>query len=153
MWRGCSGNSIRWVAVTSPALVLLAAVSAPLLARAASPLSLGVYTAFSWACHQQPLRSWSLDGRPLAICVRCFGFYLGALVGGLIGHRFSRRLFLASTSLMGGEWLVETAIWPAVPGVIRFLTGLAVGFSLISILWTERVRPVLRMLKLGETAS
>ncbi len=151
MIRACvarlNANSMRWEAVTLPALVLLAAVSAPLLGGAVPPLSLGIYTAFSWTCHQQPLRSWSLEGRPLAVCVRCLGFYLGALGGGLIGRRFSRSLFLASAALMGAEWLVEAAIWPAAPEGLRFVTGMAVGFSLISLLWTERRGPALRIVK------
>ncbi|HEY2934518.1 MAG TPA: DUF2085 domain-containing protein [Acidobacteriota bacterium] len=39
---------------------------------------------FAPICHQIPERSLWVNGRPLAVCVRCSGFYLGALTGLLV---------------------------------------------------------------------
>jgi uncharacterized membrane protein len=54
---------------------------APLLLRAA----------YHMVCHQIPERSVWLDGRPMAVCARCFGIYFGYLLG-LIVYPFSGRL-------------------------------------------------------------
>ena len=45
---------------------------------------------FAPLCHQIPERSFWLNGRPLAVCVRCSGFYFGFLAGMLV---YARRAF------------------------------------------------------------
>jgi len=50
------------------------------LTAAASP----IYTFFGYICHQIPERSLNLAGHQMAVCSRCFGVYVGLLVGILI---------------------------------------------------------------------
>ena len=37
-----------------------------------------------YICHQRPDRCFKFHGKPMPICARCFGFYLGLLIGILI---------------------------------------------------------------------
>ncbi len=32
-------------------------------------------------CHQKPKRCFKFNGRPMPLCARCFGFYLGLIIG------------------------------------------------------------------------
>jgi len=36
---------------------------------------------FASVCHQQPSRSFWMNGAPLAVCERCFGIYAGLFLG------------------------------------------------------------------------
>lgn len=49
-----------------------------------------LYFTFSKCCHQQPERSFWLLEYPIAICTRCYGFYIGVFTCGII--RFFRKL-------------------------------------------------------------
>jgi uncharacterized membrane protein len=72
----------RWPRLT--AVVLALAVITILLAIALSPASLlGKADRVGYAiCHQIPERTFSLPGgRPLPLCARCTGTYLGAILG------------------------------------------------------------------------
>ena len=40
-----------------------------------------LYAAGSVVCHQLPDRSFFLNGRPLPVCARCTGLYLGGMIG------------------------------------------------------------------------
>lgn len=129
---------MRWI-VLAVLLVLVAAISAaPLLAEASSVAAVPLYAAFSWVCHQRPQRTWLLGAHPLAVCVRCFGIYVGALAGALAGPPFFRRLFFAAMALLAADWLVEAAGWLLLPSGVRFATGLLAGFLLAPALWGVR---------------
>lgn len=119
------------------ALCLLAA-GAPFLAHLGqyAPSS-AIYLVFSNVCHQMPERSFSLLGFPFAICHRCFGIYLGLVIGSLVPVAFStpekRRIWIAAASL---PLLIDTAlpftgIGNNVP-CSRLLTGLLFGIMLAS---------------------
>src|SRR5713226_7875970 len=127
-----------------PILLLLwlaAIIAAPLMGTAALP----IYAAFSWVCHQRPQRTWYVGALPLAVCVRCFGIYVGALVAAVMGPRFSRRLWIGSMVLLASEWLLEAGGWSEPPSLARFAAGLPAGFFSIPALWgnTERFPSVI----------
>jgi uncharacterized membrane protein len=47
----------------------------------------------SWVrfiCHQKPERCLTINGKPMSICARCFGFYLGLLIGFIIPVLFNQ---------------------------------------------------------------
>ena len=44
----------------------------------------GVYTFFSYICHQIPDRSFHIAGEQFAVCSRCFGVYFGIVLGFLL---------------------------------------------------------------------
>ncbi len=62
------------------ALLALAVLAAILLAPPHNLLDKADRAAFA-VCHRIPERTFSLDGRPLPLCARCSGTYLGTLAG------------------------------------------------------------------------
>ena len=39
------------------------------------------YLVFDYLCHQDPERSYYIDGTQMAVCSRCFGIYLSLILG------------------------------------------------------------------------
>jgi uncharacterized membrane protein len=66
-----------WVAA-----ILLAPLSIASGRPAFSLAAAGVYAAGSRVCHQRPDRCFPIDGRPMPVCARCTGLYIGAAVAG-----------------------------------------------------------------------
>jgi len=132
----------RWGVGVVLAVIVGAAVAAPLLGAA----GVGIYAALGWVCHQQPERSWHLAGKPLAVCVRCFGLYVGALLAVLLGGKFWRRPALGMVAVLGVDWLLETLGWAGARPWWRFGIGLAVGVLVAPVFWPEpREQPMRRM--------
>jgi uncharacterized membrane protein len=100
-----------------------------------------IYFFFSPVCHQMPERSFALLGVSLAVCHRCFGIYLGLLLGSLVNnpwmHRSPatrRRWILAATiPLVLDTLLPYCALWTNT-GVSRFATGFCFGIPVASLL-------------------
>jgi len=123
---------LRCVALALSAAVLAAIAAAIILAASGRPEAIALYAAFSAFCHQQIERSWLLASHPLPVCVRCFGFYLGAFAAAAAAMRFSMRGFLLAGGValltfgaeMGGLW--------AAPPAVRWLSGVLLGWSLVS---------------------
>lgn len=44
-------------------------------------IATGLHAFFSFICHQNPDRSFHITGHSLAVCARCTGIYIGALIG------------------------------------------------------------------------
>ena len=133
---------MRLIVAIVLALLLAAIVAAPLAAQAWGLGALPLYAAFSWVCHQRPLRTWTIGPYPLAVCVRCLGIYAGALAGSLAGLPFHRRLFYAAGALLAAEWLIEFSGWVAPPSVARFAVGLLAGFFAVPALWRNPQPPI-----------
>ncbi len=153
---GCLGRpgSLEWsvraaalfCAAAIVAIVAIAAiVVAPLLAGQGRVESLVLYKAFAPFCHQQADRYWTLAGYPLAVCVRCFGVWLGFLAGGLLRPRFSRRFLYASFAVFAASWAIEAAGLAAPPSEVRWLSGALLGAAAAPALLDRRrsARPVL----------
>ncbi len=62
----------------------LAPLAAPLLAASHPLAALLIRDFFSRLCHQDPSRSFMLEGSPVAVCVRCLGIYWGAALAGML---------------------------------------------------------------------
>ena len=65
----------------------LAPLAAPLLAATHPVATLLIRSFFSRVCHQDPARSFMIEGSPVAVCVRCLGIYLGTAMGALLRLR------------------------------------------------------------------
>jgi uncharacterized membrane protein len=117
------------------ALWTLATFLAPLLTSAISGL---LYAAGGVVCHQLSTRTFHISAGPLAVCARCFGLYLGAVIGFGMAFvqrqrivRFSHALALIgvcaapTAATLAGEWLLA---WP-VGNRARFLAALPLGLS------------------------
>jgi uncharacterized membrane protein len=103
-----------------------------------------IYRAGGLLCHQQPARSFSVDGVPLPVCARCTGLYAGAAAGaalawvGLLAARRRadaiglslgrwRRLALVCGLPMLVAWIGEHILGASVTNVARFVTALPLG--------------------------
>ena len=112
------------------AAVLAAVVASPLAASAGRGEGWFLYEAFEAVCHQQPERSWHLQGQPLAVCVRCFGLYAGLLFAALPGLRLPLKLVAAALALVGLSWAAESSGLVVASEETRFASGLVLGLSL-----------------------
>ena len=72
-------------------------------------------------CHHIPERTLVADGRPLPVCARCTGLYLGTALGGLLGYAVGRRRWLAAS-------LASAGVLAAIGG----LAGVAEALGLVS---------------------
>jgi uncharacterized membrane protein len=102
---------------------------------------------FSKVCHQDPARSFSIQGVPLPVCIRCSAIYLGILAGILVspllhvevfGERRCASLMLLALAASSLEWgismwggLESTALTRSISGG---LLGATCGICLIAVL-------------------
>lgn len=109
-----------WVASVAGAALFLGVIAlAPLaLARGYERLGWVIYRGFSVACHQIPERSFHLFGFPLAVCARCFGLYVGGIIGVLLYPLFARPLG-RQREAPGRVWLIAAAL----PTTVDFALG------------------------------
>ena len=63
---------------------------------------------WGYVCHGKADRCLAVGGGPMPLCARCFGFYVGLLIGIPVGSFLSNGIRLA-TGLMAGTTI--TAIW------------------------------------------
>ncbi len=115
--------------------IVLAIALAPALRQQSNGLAEWIYLAFAPTCHQIAERSFHAFSHPLAVCHRCFGIYIGLLVGVLAWPAAQR----------AKAWLqqdLRRVVWLFVPTVVdwllfgwntptsRFLTGAVAGLAL-----------------------
>jgi len=114
-------------------------VGAPILeANGLSSISAPIYHFFSYICHQLPNRSFFFEGHQLAVCSRCFGVYLGLLIGFLVYplwrpideiEPLPRIWLILSLIPIGVDWsLGFFQIWENT-FTSRFVTGLILGVA------------------------
>jgi uncharacterized membrane protein len=119
-----------WLPLAVLALAI-APLAAPLLAGSHPLTALLIRSFFSRLCHQNPARSFVVEGSPVAVCVRCLGIYSGFALAVLLrlGKVPSRRLMAAALLLnlldVAGETLHLYGDLP----MPRFLLGLALGIA------------------------
>lgn len=99
-------------------------------------LAAALYAAGSLICHQQPERSFYVDGAQLPVCGRCLGVYAGAAFGlalsfvpATVPHLAPRTLLIVglvpTIVTLGLEW---TGI--ADPGnIVRGAAGVPIGLA------------------------
>lgn len=105
------------------------------------------HKAFNGLCHQDPQRSFWLNGTPMAVCTRCFGIYSGFLVtwilfpsaSGLLqylnGHK---RWFLIGIVIINIMDIIGNlfGIWYNTH-LSRFILGSFIGISVVLIIGYE----------------
>ena len=111
----------------------MAALLAPVLAAHSRVEAVALYAAFSPFCHQNVERCWHLLGEPLALCVRCLGFYWGAAMAGIFIAFASRRTFAAALTLCTASWALEAAGILSMPSLVRFGVGAGLGLSALQV--------------------
>jgi uncharacterized membrane protein len=123
-------------------IVCLFILAAPILASNSHYAAAAVfYFSFSCICHQIQERSFIVFGFPLAVCHRCFGIYLGLLLGAVFNCRFihrspqSRRgwVLIACMPLLLDFLAPYLGLWTGTH-YSRFITGLLFGILISSLL-------------------
>ncbi len=128
-------------------LYFLHLVGPPSLALAASSAAAsivpGLRPALSLFCHQIEARTFCPDGRPMGLCARCTGVYLGVAAawvgfGWLKRHPAALRVLepasyaIAALSVLLYLAGVEVGNWP------RFGLGISFGLAAALVLWRAR---------------
>lgn len=106
---------IVWALLSTLGLAIAGLIIGAPLAAATSHSSFAraIYQAFSFICHQDPERSFHLDGHQFAVCSRCTGLYSGFALA-VLAYPFVRSL--KRTETPSRLWLVFAAL----PVVVDF---------------------------------
>ena len=119
-------------------------VVTPMLAASEFPLGQRVatfmYFFYKPVCHQIPGRSFWLDGYTLAVCIRCFGFYMGGFFV-TFRYLFKKNIYLWKTSiyiLFVAPALIDFVsekfnLYTNMTG-LRLFTGLLLGIAIFHLL-------------------
>ena len=81
---------------------------------------------FSRLCHQDPARSFLVDGSPVAVCVRCLGIYCGVALAAWfrVGREFAFRLLAAALLINVLDVASGALHWQGNLPLVRLLFGL-----------------------------
>jgi uncharacterized membrane protein len=111
--------------------VALAPLAAPLLAATHPVATLLIRSFFSRVCHQDPARSFMIEGSPVAVCVRCLGIYLGTAMGALFRLRRTPAAGLLAVALLLNLFDAAAAMlhWHGNLPYARFGLGLLLGLG------------------------
>jgi uncharacterized membrane protein len=109
-------------------------LAAPLLAGTHPLTALLIRNFFSQLCHQDPNRSFLLNGAPVAVCVRCLGIYWGVAVGALVRLRMARRLLVVAVVLNLADVATGVLHWHGNLPLARFFLGLMLGVGVGAVL-------------------
>ena len=107
----------------------LTPLAAPLLAPSHPLIGLLIRSFFSRLCHQDPSRSFMVEGSPVAVCVRCLGIYCGAALATLLGMGMLGARRLLGIALLLNLLDVATAmlLWHGNLPLPRFFLGVLLG--------------------------
>jgi uncharacterized membrane protein len=112
----------------------LAPLAAPLLAASHPFAALLIRNFFSRLCHQDPSRSFVVDGSAVAVCVRCLGIYWGIAVGLVVRLRMARRLLAVAVVLNVVDIATGVMHWHGNLPIFRFFLGLVLGVGVGAVL-------------------
>ncbi len=109
----------------------LTPLAAPLLAHSHPLSALLIRSFFARLCHQDPARSFMVEGSPVAVCVRCLGIYCGAALASLVGmgKAPARRLLAIAMLLNLLDVASATLHWHGSLPLPRFLLGVLLGIG------------------------
>ena len=150
-----------WAVSSAIVLVwLLLIVGAPVLkASGYQSISSPIYGFFSYLCHQMPSRSFFVDGEQFAVCSRCFGVYLGLLIGFLIYPLWRpideidplRRFWLFLSLIpIGVDWSLGVfGVWENT-FTTRLITGLILGLACATFMMPALVEITRNLTRIGE---
>ncbi len=126
----------------------LTPLAAPLLAPSHPFFALLIRSFFSRLCHQDPSRSFVIEGSPAAVCVRCLGIYCGVGLGLLLRlvEAPARRLLAVALVLNLLDVASATLHWHGNLPLPRFLLGMMLGAGAGAVLFSPlgRLRVALK---------
>jgi uncharacterized membrane protein len=129
----------RWLPL---AILALAPLAAPLLAAGHPLIALVIRSFFSRLCHQDPARSFVVQGSPAAVCVRCLGIYSGVALGALFRSASTPGLRLLAGALLLNllDVAAEMLRWHGNLPLLRFLLGLMLGVGTGAVLFHRQAQ-------------
>lgn len=137
-------NSPYWLLVVGASVYLGLALLAPVASARDWPGADLLYAVFAPVCHQIPGRSLACFGRPLAVCHRCLGLYVGFLSGLLVWPwRAALVERLRAALLERPRWilaavapmLIDVALARWNTGASRMATGFVAAFPVSLFVW------------------
>jgi uncharacterized membrane protein len=139
------GMRPRLLLATLALALMSAPLAAPLLAATHPLAALLIRNFFSRLCHQDPSRSFVLDGSPVAVCVRCLGIYWGVAVGMMLRMKRARGLLAVAMLLnvldVASSGLHLRGNLPLTRFLLGMLLGVGVGALLFSTQGPSRFFP------------
>jgi uncharacterized membrane protein len=129
--KGLGGGNLLKLKLSLAFGLALTPLSVPLLAHSHPLIALLIRSFFSGLCHQDPARSFLVEGSPVAVCVRCLGIYWGAALALLLGMGNAAARRLLAVAVLLNLLDVATAIlhWHGNLAVPRFFLGLLLGLG------------------------
>ncbi len=112
----------------------LAPLAAPLLAASHPLAALLIRNFFSQLCHQDPRRSFVVDGSTVAVCARCLGIYWGVAVGMVVRLRRPRWLLVLALVVNLADVVSGAMHSHGNLPVFRFFFGLMLGLGVGAVL-------------------
>ena len=101
-------------------------------------LSAKLTSTYMFSCHQQPDRSFWLFGYPVALCCRCYGFYLGVTLTGFAALfdriKINLKLFACFLIFCLVDIITNVAFGHRfnTGNTIRFIAGILMGILFIT---------------------
>ena len=128
-------------------VLAVAPLAAPFLAASHPLAALLIRSFFSRICHQDPTRSFLVEGSPVAVCVRCLGIYCGtALAAWLrVGRAFATRLLVAALLINLLDVASGALHWHGSLPLVRLLLGLLLGLGAGTVVFLPEVRLTARL--------
>ena len=121
----------------------LAPLAEPLLAASHPLAALLIRSFFSRLCHQDPQRSFVVDGSTVAVCVRCLGVYWGVVAGALVRLKGARWLLALALVVNLADVVSGGMHWHGNLPFFRFSFGLMLGLGVGAVLsLPDGVRPL-----------
>ncbi len=114
-------------------------------------LSAILTSTYMFSCHQQPDRSFWLFGYPIALCCRCYGFYLGVIVSSIVALFNKLKINLKAFIILFAICLIDIVINYGLGmrlntgNITRFVIGIIMGILFITGLdyilkWKRRIK-------------
>lgn len=91
-----------------------------------------------FSCHQKPDKSFWIFGYPMALCCRCFGFYLGFSISGFyyfikhpkINWKILSVIFVIAVTDLAINYIFKITTW----NISRFMSGICLSILAIYII-------------------
>jgi uncharacterized membrane protein len=119
------------------AILAVGPLTAPFLAASHPLAALLIRSFFSRLCHQDPARSFLVEGSPVAVCVRCLGIYCGVAIAAWfrVGRDFAVRLLAAALLFNVLDVASGTLRGHGNLPLVRLLLGLLLGLGAGAVLF------------------
>lgn len=109
MWKLQAHNTGLYISLLAVSLFLVMTALGPgIFQEQVSYFNSWQYRIFDVLCHQDPARSFSVSGVPMAVCVRCMGIYFLFLVGWLLMPVYA--LFSEASGKAEKNWLIAAIL-------------------------------------------